>query len=192
MLRLFIPVTPFNYLWIFPVTPGILNPSPSVTLRLICTALCTQLSPLFRSWTACPPGKGSTPAVIHLPSLHLMPCRPRPAPQVPFGPCIPAPQARFCCLVPRPVIPLSMPLAWFKLPCQPLWFIHSRFRPSSTNDYYMKIYIKLHTRIEQVRLYHKMISTKLLRLKWHRKITHDTYKRRIDTLHVVIPPECEK
>ena len=44
------------------------------------------------------------------PVLHSLSCCPLPAPQVPVGPCIPVPRARFFRLVPRPAAPLSLPL----------------------------------------------------------------------------------
>ena len=84
--------TVLTVFWIFPVTLIVLTPSPSVTLRLSCISLCTRLSPLFLSWTACQPVQGPTPPSVHRPSMRSLSCLPWPAPQVPFGP---APRSRF-------------------------------------------------------------------------------------------------
>ena len=94
-----------------------MNPSSSLsvsqlpllcaTLRLIFTALCTQFSHP-RS------GLGLTnQKSVHYrrplpPVLHRLSYRPRPSPQVPVGPFSPAPQDRFCRLVPNMVVPLLL------------------------------------------------------------------------------------
>ena len=103
----------------FPVTFRVLTPSTSATLILSHTDLCTQFSPLFRSWTSCPPEQASTPTGLHCPSLHLFSCLPRPAPQVPVVPCRSVPQACLCCLFPSLVAPLVLhltPLASLSTP----------------------------------------------------------------------------
>ena len=132
MLRLIYPRSTVSIVfWIFPVTLHVLNPSSSATLILSCTVLCTQLSPLLRSCAAYPPGQFSTPAGLHRPYLCSLSCLPRPAPQVLVGPCSPAPGARFWHLFPRRFVPLLLPSMWWR-PCQPLWFLPSRFRHYST------------------------------------------------------------
>ena len=113
------------------------SPSPSVsqislqfaTLSLICTVLCNQFSSLIpvldRLYK-----QVLIPAGLHRPSYTCCLANIS-APQVPAGPCSPAPRACFFRLDPRPVIPPSLPSTWFKRPFQPLWVLSSGLPPSS-------------------------------------------------------------
>ena len=79
------PVPPLlTVSWIFclPSPFCILMPLPSATFGMSFTALLRPIIPLHLwAWIACPPGKTTTPIVLHLPSLRYLPCLPRPAPQ---------------------------------------------------------------------------------------------------------------
>ena len=103
------PVPPSLFSGYFPFILHVLTPIPIIhpdtELR---RSFVPNFPPSFRSGTAWPnklTSRRPPPSV-----LHLLSCRPLPATQVPVIPWIPAPQARFFCLVPCPVAPLSLTL----------------------------------------------------------------------------------
>ena len=95
-------------LWIHPLHPPWTDtPSHLPPQDLFAPFFAPYCTPSFRYWISwpnkLPPGRPPPPV------LQLLYCRPQPAPQVPVGACIPAPQSRFFRIFPCKLSPLSMP-----------------------------------------------------------------------------------